>query len=379
MQLLNRRNKVVWIGFLLAALTLLPGGTLSVVFAQDTTAQAPDSAQSTPPTTLAPVPVDTLVPVSSTPPATVPDSTAQTAADTTVPAEPSDVQPTPADTASKPVSRLPGSRMLEEAPDVQWSISASRVFWAFVVFMIGYLGIKYATKLLVFIAERRARSRLSIKAAIPILRISGWTFILYFIIARVFAPPIETVLALTASLGIAVGFAAQDILKNIFGGIMILFDRPFSVGDKIQIGDHYGEVLSIGLRTVRLVTPDDSEVSVPNAEVAAQSVSNANSGASDCQVVAEFFLTPNVDLTAVERVAVRAAQISRYTYLNKPVAVVMKNEMHEGRSLIKVRLKAYVFDHRYEFAHITDLSRIVMDELIQRKIVNPQELAMMRV
>jgi MscS family membrane protein len=187
--------------------------------------------------------------------------------------------------SDSPISQLPGARMLDEAPNVEWSISASRVFWAIIIFMIGHFGIKYATKLFEYVAERRVRSRLSIKAAIPILRIFGWTFVIYFIVARVFAPPIETVLALTASLGIAIGFAAQDILKNIFGGVMILLDRPFSVGDKIEVGSHYGEVLSIGLRTVRLVTADDSVVSVPNAEVAAQPVSNVNSGGYVLMVV----------------------------------------------------------------------------------------------
>ncbi|MCB0314052.1 MAG: mechanosensitive ion channel, partial [Calditrichaeota bacterium] len=53
----------------------------------------------------------------------------------------------------------------------------------------------------------------------------------------------------------AIGFAAQDILKNIFGGLMLLLDRPFQVGDKIEAGGHYGEVVQIGLRTVRIVTP----------------------------------------------------------------------------------------------------------------------------
>ena len=51
-----------------------------------------------------------------------------------------------------------------------------------------------------------------------------------------------------------------------------------------------GEVTAIGLRSVRLVTPDDSLVSVPNSDIVNQAVSNSNSGEFNCQVVAELYL-----------------------------------------------------------------------------------------
>ncbi|MBD3165830.1 mechanosensitive ion channel [bacterium] len=284
--------------------------------------------------------------------------------DSTVVSETAAEQPTATDTSQTPSA----DRLLTGDAGREWSLTGSRVLMALIAFAAGYLVIRYLTRLMEFIAERRTRERLSIKAVIPVLRIFGWTLLLYFIIARIFAPPIQTLLALTASAGIAVGFAAQDILKNIFGGITILFDRPFAVGDKIQVGSHYGEVSHIGLRTVRIVTPDDSLVSLPNAEVAGQPVSNANSGQSYCQVVAEFFLPPDVDLTTVRGLALKAAYMSRYIYLRKPPAVVFKNEISEGNALIKMRLKAYVFDIRYEFAFSSDMTEILLDALEQAGI-----------
>lgn len=180
--------------------------------------------------------------------------------------------------------------------------------------------------------------------------------------------------ALTAAAGIAVGFASQDILKNIFGGVIILFDRPFQIGDKVEVGKYYGEVTHIGLRTVRIVTPDDSLVSIPNSEIVSTSVSNANSGANHCQVVTEFYLPPHVDLVATRMIARRAATVSRYIYLNKPIAVVLKNEIHEGRSWLKMRLKAYVLDLRYEFAFSTEITEIVIAELLKHRIVSAEAL-----
>jgi small-conductance mechanosensitive channel len=159
---------------------------------------------------------------------------------------------------------------------------------------------------------------------------------------------------------------------------MILFDRPFQVGDKIQLGKHYGEVLNIGLRAVRIVTPDDSQVSIPNSEIVNQSVSNANSGENNCQVVAEFYLPPHIDLVKAKKIAYRAAAVSRYIYLNKPIAIIFKNEIYEGRSLLKMRLKAYVLDIRYEFPFSSEMTERVVSEFLKQGLVTPGDLAFVR-
>ncbi|MGD9899779.1 MAG: mechanosensitive ion channel family protein [Calditrichaceae bacterium] len=266
-------------------------------------------------------------------------------------------------------------KISSSGPKIPWSISFGKIIWSFLIFLIAFIVIKYLTRLLEALAERFSNLRLTIKGLVPILRIAGWTFILYIIIAGIIAPPIETLIAVTASAGIAVGFASQDILKNIFGGIMILFDRPFQAGDKIEVGSYYGEVVQIGLRTVRIVTADDSLVSIPNSEIVNQSVSNSNSGESNCQVVAEFYLPPNIDLIRAKKIAFRAAAVSKYIYLNKPIAIIIKNEIHEGRSLLKMRLKAYVNDIRYEFAFASEMTEIVITEFLNHKLITADEMS----
>lgn len=257
----------------------------------------------------------------------------------------------------------------------EWRVSFSKIIISLILILITFVVIKYFTRFVEMLGERWGPSRLIVKRAVPILRISGWTVIIYFIIAVVLAPPIETLIAVTASAGIAIGFASQDILKNIFGGIMILFDRPFQVGDKIAIGNHYGEVIQIGLRTVRIVTADDSVVSIPNGEIVNQSVSNSNSGAFNCQVVSEFYLPADIDLIRLKKICYLAAAVSKYAYLKKPIAVVMKNEITEGRSLIKVRLKAYVFDIRFEFAFSSEMTELVISQILKEKLVTPEALS----
>jgi MscS family membrane protein len=74
--------------------------------------------------------------------------------------------------------------------------------------------------------------------------------------------------------GIAIAFAAQKTLENLFGGIMIASDQPIRVGDFCKAGEYTGTVESIGLRSTRIRTIDRSVVSVPNGQLSVMSLEN---------------------------------------------------------------------------------------------------------
>ena len=252
-------------------------------------------------------------------------------------------------------------------------LSAQKFIWATVILILTYFGIRVFTTLIRFLAEKSARYRITLKGLIPLIRILAWVTAITIIIAGVFSPSLTTVLAFSASIGVAVGFAAQDIIKNIFGGIMIIFDQPFKVGDKIEIGKYYGEVTEIGLRSTRIVTADDSLVSVPNAEVMNQSVSNSNSGEANCQVVAEFYLPMEIDTERVRKIAIEGAQVSRYVFLDKPIVALFFQDMQGRKSFIKMRLKAYVMDIRFEFAFKSDMTELVLKALLEEGIIKTED------
>ncbi len=252
-------------------------------------------------------------------------------------------------------------------------LSTRKILWTVVVLVLAFFGIKIVIRILSFFAEKSTTYRFTIKGLIPLFRIISWTVVITFIIAGIFAPDFATIIAFSASIGVAVGFAAQDILKNIFGGIMIIFDQPFKVGDKIEIGNYYGEVLEIGLRSTRIVTADDSIVSVPNSEIMNQSVSNSNSGEANCQVVAEFFLPMDIDTEQVRKIAIEGAQVSRFVYLEKPIVALFFQEIKDRKSYLKMRLKAYVLDIRYEFAFKSDMTELVLKALIDEGIIDKKD------
>lgn len=86
-------------------------------------------------------------------------------------------------------------------------------------------------------------------------------------------------LASAGVVGIAVGFAAKDTLANLFAGIFILTDAPYKMGDMINLGDQQrGIVTDIGIRSTRILTRDDVEITVPNASIANSKIVNETSG-----------------------------------------------------------------------------------------------------
>ena len=88
-------------------------------------------------------------------------------------------------------------------------------------------------------------------------------------------------LASAGVMGIAVGFAAKDTLANFISGIFILMDAPYKVGQYITIdGDTRGVVTEIGMRSTRLLTRDNVEITVPNAVIGNAKIINESSGPS---------------------------------------------------------------------------------------------------
>ena len=86
--------------------------------------------------------------------------------------------------------------------------------------------------------------------------------------------PIATLIASAGIGGLALALAAQDALKNLFGTIMLLTDKPFRVGERIVVGKYDGVVEEIGLRSTRLRLLNGHQASIPNDELARSDIEN---------------------------------------------------------------------------------------------------------
>jgi small-conductance mechanosensitive channel len=275
---------------------------------------------------------------------------------------------TPPEASQGDSTSAPSDLIRVDAQDVQnWGF---RAVVALVFLTLTGLFIRGLIWVLEKLAERNAKRRLFFKRLVPIARISLWFLAILFVSMVIFRVQAQGLIAAGAAVGVAVGFAAQDILKNVFGGLIVLFDQPFQVGDKISVQGTYGEVVSIGLRSTRIVTPDDNLVSVPNAQVVDGQVANANSGELNCQVVTDLFLPGNVDEARAKRIAFEAAASSKYVFLNKPIVVLVKDEFKET-FLTHLKVKAYVLDPRLEFQFMSDVTERAREGFRKAGLLGP--------
>jgi len=112
-----------------------------------------------------------------------------------------------------------------------------------------------------------------------LLDIAIVAIMVYFILQCVFGLHITTLLAGAGVAGLAIAFASKETLANFFGTLVIILDKPFRCGDRVQINGVDGIVGSVGMRSTRILTFDESVYTIPNSAVADSSVENiSNSG-----------------------------------------------------------------------------------------------------
>ena len=192
------------------------------------------------------------------------------------------------------------------------------------------------------------------------------------LVIAVLQPPKELLYAAAGSVAVALGFALKDIAASLVAGILLLFDRPFRVGDRVVFGDTYGEIVSIGLRTVRMNTLDDNLVTIPNSRFITDVVASGNAGELDMMVVTDFHLALAADINKAQALIEEVVVTSRYAYLKKPVNFTLE-EVEVARMLaIRLRVKAYVLDVRYEKTFQSDIVKRGTALLAKHGIARPQ-------
>ncbi|MGB5596471.1 MAG: mechanosensitive ion channel family protein, partial [Crocosphaera sp.] len=169
------------------------------------------------------------------------------------------------------------------------------------------------------------------------------------------------------TVAVALGFAFKDYASSLIAGIVALFESPYQVGDRVKIGDYYGEITNYGLRGIIIKTPNDNLVTIPHNKIWTEAISNANKGSIEAQTVVDFYLAHAVDVERVTQILYQVAHTSKYTQLRLPILVVME-EKPWGTHF---KLKCYPFDARDEFIYQTDLIKRAKQAFEQHGISYP--------
>jgi len=255
------------------------------------------------------------------------------------------------------------------------SINASSILSSLVVLLFAYAASRIFTYVLTLLSEWKALNivglnRITVKMLIPLVKFTFYFAAIYYILASIFNIASSQLILFSGLLGAGLGFGLQNLFSDVVGGILTVVERPYQIGDKITMGGYYGEVKDIGLRVTRLVTPDDSLVSVPNGSIFQKSVVNVNAGNLEMMVVIDLFIDPSCDANLAMNILKEALVTSKYIRLSEkhPYIILMKDFPFYKR----IRAKGYANDFRYEFSFETDVTRRAWAEFSKQGIKPPK-------
>ncbi len=241
----------------------------------------------------------------------------------------------------------------ETVDNFRYILQPSKIIATLIILFLTWLFVRGLNWVFKQLIKQFPKQRLAIMRVQPIVSVVVWSIALFSLFKSLFGD--QNLWAAFGASSLALGIGLQDMVKNIFGGLMILINRPFQIGDKINVKNTYGEVVQIGMQTTTIVTSDDNSVTVPNAAIVNDSVSNANSGALDCMVVVNLYLPLKIDVERVRKIAFEAAITSRFLNIDKSVTVLFFDHLYDHPATM-VQIKAYVLDARYEKRFAGDIT-----------------------
>ncbi len=159
---------------------------------------------------------------------------------------------------------------------------------------------------------------------------------LLIILQAVVGVNLSTVAALLGGLGVGIGFGLQNIIGNFFSGLVILFERPVKVGEKVRIGEAVGTVRRIAIRATTLVSDDNTAIIVPNSDFISQRVTNWRYAARSGRVQVKVRTRYDRDPAAVQQLLVATAKAEDWVN-DTPEVEAYLLDMSDGWQHFEVR------------------------------------------
>lgn len=247
-------------------------------------------------------------------------------------------------------------------------LSPVKIFIVVVLVIVAWVLLKWVRGFFDGLEKHNPRLRFLLRQIEPPLRIAIW-FVALLLSAEILAPSKNAFLAALGSAALAIGLGLQDLIKNLIGGLVVIVDRPFQTGDRVQFGDAFGEVKQIGLRSTKLLTDAGMLVTIPNADVLTKPIFNANVGVAECMVSAELAFPAGADVDQALSLCRKVAVCCPYTHLGRHVEVDL-NEDKRSKMMLLV-IQAYVYDHRFASSMKTEILRRTRREFLTHGLLTP--------
>jgi small-conductance mechanosensitive channel len=159
--------------------------------------------------------------------------------------------------------------------------------------------------------------------------------------------------------GIAIGFAAKDTLSNIIAGVLLIIDRPFEIGDRIEVWSapkgsaSWGDVIDVGLRATKIKTTDNIIVVIPNNEIMTRDIINYTLIDNKIRVRINIGVSYASDIDKAKKIILDTVKTVEWIAPHPPPQVVVRNF---GESSVEMQIRVWINNARKRMATISTIT-----------------------
>jgi small-conductance mechanosensitive channel len=174
--------------------------------------------------------------------------------------------------------------------------------------------------------------------------------------------------------GVAIGFAAKDTLSNLIAGILLIIDRPFEVGDRIEVWSApagtatWGDVIDIGLRATKIKTTDNFVIIIPNNEIMVRDIINYTTITEKIRLRINIGIAYDAEMQTAKDIILNVADSAAWVAKEPPPVVVVRNF---GDSSVDLQLRVWIDNARNRMRTISYITGRFKQRLMSRELKFP--------
>lgn len=243
---------------------------------------------------------------------------------------------------------MPGAFMLQAVKKLVFGFKVGGINISLISIVTGLLVFLISLTLVKMMKNRLSNNllnRINMDEGIKHSLISGLSFT-GFIISAILAivamgVDLSNLAVIAGALSVGIGFGLQDVIKNLVSGIILLFERPFKVGDWVLIGGEEGKIKQINIRSTEVETFNKASVIIPNATLISSSLTNLTHGNNWQRQSITVGVSYDSDAEQVTKLLLECARSCKKVMKVPAPYVLFKNF---GESSLDFELRIYVSD-----------------------------------
>jgi potassium efflux system protein len=177
--------------------------------------------------------------------------------------------------------------------------------------------------------------------------------------------PMDRLTVILGALGVGIGLGMQNIVNNFVSGIILIFEKPFRIGDYVELADKKGKVKDIGIRSSKLLTPQGSEVIIPNGDFLSGRLVNWTLSHDYVKSELIFKVSSETDLEALNKLIAEEVKQTTHVMDGLPVEILL-NGIAAGS--VELKVMAWVQSIYAEPAFKSELLSRLMKRLNEAEI-----------